>query len=35
MRKNQEYIRFDYIYKNKTKDFRFKKDFSDFEKIQE
>lgn len=32
-KKNQEFIRFDTIYKNKTLNFRFVKDFLDFEKI--
>ncbi len=32
--KNQEFIRFDTIYKNRTLDFKFEKEFLDFEKIQ-
>lgn len=31
---NQEYIKFDTIYKNKTLDFKFTKTFEDFEKIE-
>ncbi len=32
-RKNQEFIKFDTIYKNQTLEFKFVKDFLDFEKI--
>jgi hypothetical protein len=31
---NQKFIKFDYIYKNKTLNFKFKKNFKDFEKIE-